>query len=524
MPRALLPFLALLLLTPASALAETTTVDPGSSSNCTRGGTCAAINPAIDVSAAGDTVRVLAGAYPESVTADKADLVIDGDGRVLIAPPSGPGVAVTAGDLTLRDVTVFSTAAALTVGSGTDNRVQRSTLVGTTDGLQVDAAGLIVDSSIVLGGQDGAAHRVTTSPGSADAALTLNHVTTTGSGAALVLDGDGGGIVPLTPGDISFTAASSIIHGPSTATRFSGVLLVPGNAVTASYANSDATELTGIEATGDGTVTPDSELFGDRLRLRADSPAIGRGGPLSAGESDTDIDGDARVAGTASDIGADEFVNQAPALTLDVSPATAQTGEAITAAGLAKDREGPSDIAGYGVDWGDGTRTNGADNVVQHAYDRAGTFEVKMVAVDRSGAFSEVASRTVTITDGTPPQLLVTRPKEGSTAELAGRTPQVMKVRGVFADPSGAERIEVAITRRTGGCTHYDGRRFVKGACKRPRLLPATIKGTRFRVDTRALRFKPGTYLVRVKATDTAGNATSGFRKADHTLVAFKVT
>ena len=524
MPRALLPFLALLLLTPASALAETTTVDPSSSSGCTRGGTCPAINPAIDVSEGGDTVRVLAGTYAESVTADKADLVVDGEGAVLIAPPSGPGVAVTSGDLTLRDVTVFSTAAALTVGSGTDNRVQRSTLAGSTDGLQVDAAGLTVDSSIVVGGPEGAAHRVTTAPGSADAALTLNHVTTTGTGSAVVLDGDGGGFVPLTPGDIAFTADSSIVHGRSTATRFAGVLLVPGNTVTASYANSDATAIEGVDAEGDGTVTPDSQLFGDRLRLRAGSPAIGRGGPLATGESATDVDGDPRVAGDASDIGADEFVNQPPTLTLDVSPQTAQTGESITAAGIAKDREGPSDIAGYGVDWGDGTRSNGADNVLRHAYDRPGTFEIKMVAVDRSGAFSEVATETVTVTDGSPPQLLVTRPKEGSTAELAGRAPQVMKVRGVFADPSGAERIEVAITRRAGGCTHYDGRRFAKGACKKPRLLPATIKGTRFRLDTRALRFKPGRYLLRVKATDTAGNATAGFRKDDDTLVAFKVS
>lgn len=513
MKRALRSSLAILLLTPAAAAAETTTVDPSAGGACARGGTCATISSAVGASAPGDTVRVLGGTYNETVEVGVADLTVDGDGPVLV---SGAGIDASAGGLTLRDVSVLSSGTALNVSAGT-NRVQRSTLVGAASGLHLQAAELSVESSIVLAGAEGVAHLVTTSTNSPDAALTLDHVTTTGAGEAVRLDGDGSSL-PL-PGDITFLARASIIHGPSSASA--SPLPVLGNSVQASYENSDATEMTGVDAPGDGQVTPDGELFGDRLRLKLGSPAIDQGGAARPGESATDIDGDPRTAGSATDIGADEFVNHAPELTGDVSPSTVKTGEVVTAAANARDQEGASDIAAYGIDWGDGKRDSGPAGGFQHVYDAAGTFEVKIVAVDRSGEFSNVVTRTVTVTDGSAPQVLVTRPKEGSTA-LKGRKRQLMKVRGVFADPSGAE-IELAITRRTGGCRHYDGRRFVRGRCKEPVLVPATVKGFRFRLNTRTMRFKPGRYQLRVRATDGAGNATQDFRKADNTLVAFRV-
>lgn len=574
MKRALLLSLLALAL-PATALADntTTTVDPAAGGSCTRAGTCRTIGDAVGVSQDSDVIKVRAGTYAENVTipSDLTGVTLSGDPGALVtgtgsgtpltihganttvaglgavtAASADPTVVADGGNLTVADSIVYSlSGTALSIPSSFDNKVQRTTIVtiagaDAADGIKLGAAGLVVDSSIVVGGVKGAAYRVTTAAGSADALLTLNHVSTTGAGNGIVLDG-AGSLVPAMPvGDITLKVDSSIVHGASTAGSSAGQTSIPPlpnvqdpNTVTATYTSSDATQMEKSGGTGEpsiaggGNPTADSAVFGKNLRLKAGSPVIDKGGAIVAGESDRDIDGEPRSNGAGTDIGADEFTNHAPVLTLAVTPGEPKTSEIVTATGTATDKEGGDDILGYSVDWGDGTkRDSTASNVIQHVYEKPGTYTVTMVTADKSFAFSEAKTQTVTLTDGTPPQLQVTTPKQGARVSLnpKRRKPRRLEIKGVDADASGIKQIEVALTKVGSKCRQYAGRRFARAACDKYVFLKATLSGNGFRLTTRrGLRVRKGTYEIRARATDLSGNATSTFDKATKTLVRFKV-
>lgn len=541
----------LLLAVPASAQALDTIVDPTTNSPCTRGAFCKTIAEAVGVSQTGDSVTVKPGTYVEDVTADVTDLLLRADGAAalngtLTVPSAGvtvegltifttsgdgPAVSATGANLELIDTAVAAvTGTAVRVTAGNANLIRRSQIAGAVDGIQFPVTGagerrLAIDSSIVLGGLQGAAYRVSTADLSGDAVLDLRHVTTAGGGGGLVLDGSGGGL--LTPGDITATVTGSILHGDSTAAGFTGAPpLVAANQVKATYTDSDASTpaLSGgaTQSGGDATLIPDADLFGDaRLRLKRGSPAIGNGGPLVDGESDRDLDGDARVADGASDMGADEYVNHAPVVKLTLDKAELDSSDPLVATTIASDPEGASDIASISVDWGDGTTSSGAR--AEHTYGKTGTYTVTATATDQAGATSAPATAEVVVRDTAGPQVLVTNPKEGASVALSGKKRQ-FAVKGVHADASGVSEVEIALTRRTGGCVHFDGRALKRQGCKRPIFVPAVLKGMRFRLKTPLLKFKPGNYQVRVRATDTLGNTTQGFTKAARTLVTFKVT
>jgi hypothetical protein len=548
----LLSLLALAL--PAAAQAATTTVDPAASGTCARGGSCTTIAGAVGVAQAADTIHVKAGSYSEAVTVPSAlsGLIVNGDGGAVLGGTltvAAPGVTVTGlgiintagtapaltasgGNLTVADATVASTVGtALSITGGTGNRVQRASVItsepaGASDAIKLAPGGLTVDSSIVVGGAKGAAYRVTTAAGSAAATLTLNHDTTTGTGKALILDASGGALPLMTPGSITVAVASSIIHGDSTLTAYPGLPpLVAASTVTATFNHSDATAVTGTDGSaiaGTGNPTPDASLFRSKLHLKPTAPVIDQGGPLAAGESPQDVDGDPRTNGSATDIGADEYTNHPPALTFTVSPSSAETGDTVTVTGHATDPEGADDVIGYSVDWGDGTKRNQtASNVIQHVYAKPGTFTITMAAGDAGGAISNLATQEITLTDGQPPQLQLTTPRDGASVRV-GKKP--LTVKGVDADDSGVARVELALTKVGSSCKQYTGSRLKSAGCSKYTFLAATLHGNGFKLVTRkGLRIPKGTYEVRARATDAKGNRSSTFDKATRTLVRFKV-
>ena len=559
MKRSLLGILVALAL-PGSALADTTTVDAASSGSCARGGTCKGISQAIGVSQAGDTLSVKRGTYVEDPVSGLAGLTIDAEpgtalqGTLTLNAPAtvhalailatnGASAVTAAQGVDLSDVAALTaTGSAVTINGGTSH-IQRSTLVSlepngaTSDGIKLGAATLTVDSSVVLGGPKGAAYRVTTAGGSANAALTLNHVTTiAGEGAkAIVLDGTGGALPVGKVGDIALTGNSSIVHGASSAASDPGVLVVrAANSVTASFTKSDVTAFNGADGqpvAGTGTVTPEADIFTTptSFREKLTSPLIDKGAAaLAPGESATDIDGDARVAGAASDIGADEFVNHPPSLTLSVLPETVHTGQVVNAYGRATDRDGAADIASFGTNWGDGSPADmTAIGAVAHVFGNPGTYTVTMVAVDRSGASSAPATQTVTVTDADPPFVHVNAPKTGTVLKLnsnKGHKPLV--IRGGATDSGGVASVEVALTRVLSStkCLQYAGSAFGRGKCSQYVFRKAIISGDNWRIQTDAGVVIPkGTYEVRVRATDVAGNQTQSLSKKAGTLVRFRV-
>ncbi len=544
MKRVCLLAVAAVLLVPAASQADTT-VAAGQK-----------IQPAIDAAAGGTTVTVTAGSYAEDLSvpsgkdglrlafqpgATVAGSLAVASAEVTVAglilfrtAGTDPALTGTGGKLTLTDATVFSTVGTAISTSGADNLIQRTTALTSAatdgaDGISLTTGGLTVDSSIVVGGAKGTGFRVTTTDGSDDAALTLNHVTTT---SGLVLDG--AGAVPLAAaGDITLKVNGSIVHGASTATGDPNAPLT-GNAVAATYTNSDATKTTlagGATSTGDGIVTPDADLFkaGTALRLKRDAPVVDKGGALGA-ESDRDIDGEPRTNGATTDIGADEYTNHAPVLAVAITPDPPKTGRVVTATGTATDKNGADDILGYAVDWGDGKQDTTASNVIQHVYDRSGTYTVTMLVADRSFTTSAVVSKQITVTDGAPPQLQVTTPAGGSAVKLTRKKkkgakrkpkPKALLVKGVDADESGLTSVELAITRTGSKCKQYTGRKLVKAGCKRYRFVKARLKGNGFSLKVK--RLARGSYEIRARGTDTKGNASTTFDTATKTLVRFKV-
>lgn len=539
---------AIVLAVPASAFADAT-VDGSKGQK---------IQPAVDAAAAGDTITVLPASYAEDVSVpsgkDGLKLVFQPGaalagslsvasnavkvGGLVLFRSTGTGPALNAkGGLALTDSTIFATTDDAASFTGAGNVIQRSTLLTTAaadgaDGVALSAGDLTADSSIVVGGAKGTGFRVTAGEGSGDAALTLNHVTTT---SGLVLEG-AGSVPLLASDDITVKVNASIVHGASTATGDPGTPpLQPANAVSATFTNSDASKLTlagGATSTGDGTVTADDAIFkaGSALRLKFNSAVIDKGGPVASGESATDIDGDPRTNGAATDIGADEFTNAAPELSFAITPDAPKTGQIVTATGTASDKNGADDIIGYAVDWGDGKKDTTASNVIQHVYDTSGTYTVTMLVADQSFATSAVVSKQITVTDGAPPQLQVTTPKPGAIVKLTRKKkkgakkapkPKPFLIKGVDADESGLSSVELAITRTGSKCKQYTGSRLKRAGCTKYTFVKATLKGTGFSLKAR--RLAKGSYEIRARGTDTKGNATSTFDEATKTLVKFKV-
>jgi len=558
---ALLPAV-LLLAIPASALGAETTVDAASGATCAQGGVCKTIGAAVGVSQAGDTLKVKAGTYSEDVTVPVAltnlvvageagavvsgSLAVDAPGvkvsRLTLARTAGSSVAAltaTGGTFELRDsIVVSTTGPAVSVTGGAGNLVQRSTIAApaaSADAIRLASSNagpkaLTVDSSILVGGAGGAAARVVTTGVAGDAALTLNHVTAVSQGG-LVLDGSGALSTLLPPGpagSITANVNSSIVHGVSSA-RANG-LPVAGNSVNATYTNSDADLIApaaGVTVTKDATPrNKDGDLFGKNLRLKPGSPAIDKGGPLAAGESDTDVDGEPRTNGAATDIGADEFVNAKPSVKFTAEPNPVRAGQTVTFTARATDPNGDGDVTTYGFDFGDGSKPQVAGSAsAAHSYAKEGTYKVQVAALDRGGAVSELATLTITVSDGTPPLVKITSPASNSKVRLnrKGKAPRKLRIAGLGSDVSGLEKIELAITKRTGGCAQYTGSRFVKAGCTKYRWIKARLTGNGFTLSTRkGLRFKTGTYEVRARGTDKKGNATVVFSKQND-LVRFIV-
>ncbi len=308
--------------------------------------------------------------------------------NIIKAAGTDPAVSATGGKLALTDSAVIATAGDAIAVSGAENVIQRASILDTAaadgaDGIAMGVGGLQVDSSVVLGGAKGAAVRVTTTQGSDPATVTLNHVSTAGTGG-IVLDAAAPAVQLQKVGDITLAVNASIVRGTSTATAAPGTKdpllqtqLIAPTVVKATFTNSDASEFKGADGkvvAGTGNATADSALYraGTALRLKATAPVIDKGGALVTGESDKDIDGEPRTNGAATDIGADEFTNHPPTLELSLTPTAGKTGQIVTATGLAKDAEGADDVKGFFVDWGDGKKDTTASSVVQHAYEKSG--------------------------------------------------------------------------------------------------------------------------------------------------------
>jgi PKD repeat protein len=567
--RAGLLLAVLTLLVPSSASADTT-VPAGSS-----------IQAAVDDQPAGSTITVQ-GAHTEDVTVGKQLTIVGVDGASLTgtltataagvvvrtlsiasasATPvatsgsggltlaglavqrtggSGPAIDAGGAGLALTDVIGVNTAGPAVAQSAGEAVIQRVTLATTDAGsdavrLTAGASKLTADSSYLVGGGSAAGLRVAnqttglTAPG--PVAVALRHATVTG-GQGVVLDATK--TITQQSGSIDATVTSSIVHDPSSAKGAPAVLLVPAVPVTLAFDHSDTPGVADADRNDQATVsntagqyTADTaRLFGKNLHLRVDSTAIDKGAAPADGESATDVDGQPRVAGGASDIGADEFVNSPPKAAITLSKADPQQNEPVTFSSAATDPDAGDTLTQYYWDFGDRTPPVATDQPsVSHAYANTGTFTVKMAVKDKSGAFSDVATAAVTVKDGAPPVVKITTPRDKGKLRLNPKAKKAKKghkkpkqpkplpltVLGTVSDGTGVQTIQIAITYRktakSKSCKQYTGKKLAKAGCTKFRWVKARINGSGWQLVTKkGLRLVPGRYELRARGTDTLGN------------------
>ncbi len=553
-PVLLIPALALLL-APATAAADTAA--PGG------------LQAAVDSAAAGTTITLAPGDYPDSVTipAAKSGLVLDGSsGARLLGPltvdavgtvlrrvtlaPSAAGVTVgasggatldrvlgtrtaggdvplvrSAGSLAASDSTLVSTTGDAIAATGAATTIVRSTVATTeagSDAVQAsnDAAGdraVTADSSILIGGaQGGAGVRATTSGASVPApapigfsigavTVTLRHSTVVGASAGLAL------------------ASGAAVSGGAVTANVVGSIVHPASTMTSSQLGGAPATLNSAASDGPGLQqnTPNGQLFGPNFRLRADAPAIGRGGGLAGGESTTDIDGQPRA--TPTDIGADQFVNSAPTTGMTVNPGVVDEGQTVTAVLTPTDRDPGDAIPTYAFNWGDGTQTVGASPTATHVYAKPGVYSLKGAVADARNAPSNVVIAPVTVRDVTAPAVTVTAPKAGT--KLRYKRSRRLRIKGTDTDATGVAKVEIALTRKVGKrCRQYGKKAFKKARCSKLTFRRATLKDSSFSLRTRkGVRLGKGAYTIRIRTLDGVGNASKGYAAERGTLVRFTV-
>jgi hypothetical protein len=441
-----------------AAQAATFTVAKGGG---TCGGTdtsCEGLVAAAGAVSPGDIVNVSPGTYDEAPNFTDAGVTINGStdapgvivtgtvsftgsgptasvlSHVIIAPSTltspAVGVSGTAGVAVRDSFLISGGGSGMTISSGAGNELTRSTVItGAPDGKAVDVqvagppVSLLLSSSIIIGGPSGTGLFVKTGvgtlvPGSAGSAtITGKHVTIAGAANATSLDSSAAtGLLNQSAGNITASISDSIVLGANPRANYAGLILVAA-------ANTATLNVTRT----DQTTSPDL-LFANATRknfhLRPDSPAIDKG-QITSGDSPTDIDGQPRDNGTGSDLGADEFVNSVPTAAFVVATPNPRSAQPVTFdASSSTDREGAigGGIVQYQWNFGDGTTETTTTPTVSHTYPKDGTVVVQLVVIDRQGAASPPAVMPVKLTDGTPPTVVITRPKSNQKIALVTRT------------------------------------------------------------------------------------------------------
>src|SRR4051812_382114 len=510
------------------AQARTITVDAAGGAEFTT------INAAIAAAHPGDVVAIAPGAYREHPEISVADLTLQGTGPgVGIDSPSSPAVAVHAAGVTLRGLTISGALVGFGVGGpGTSATLEDVFVTANDTGVSVDGADLrVVRSRLFATDVGGTALRVRNS-------VDEGHRTTLASsvlGGGRIGTGLAAATAPVIAGlETSGPLTVDLVHStvtPAPAAVTTSTLPFSGAiTVTASRSIVHGTTAPGVVLDRTDTTTSDAATFVDApahdFRLRADAPGLDAGGPVGPGESATDLLGNPRVAGAASDLGATEVINTPPTAALAVSgDATRQHLPVTFAASGSADPDPGGRIVRYDWDFGDGTQASTTTAKVDHAYDAVGRYAATVRVADTVGATAAAGPVAVTVRDGVAPALRITSPAPGArlhrlrTVRRHGhrrRVINVLRFGGRVGDAGGVASVDVVLRRTTprGGkdCRSLDAtaRRVVASPCALPPVMHATLKGGAWSWHTpAALKMPGGTWELTVSATDHSGNLSS---------------
>jgi hypothetical protein len=573
---------------PAAAQAATYTVAPANGPCGAPDLACGSLAEAAAAATAGDVFNVAPGTYDAATfsapgvtitgapgVAINGTMTFSGDApgapsrleKVAISQPVGnaPGINVTGtAGLQLLDAAVASlNGDGIIITGGAANTIIRTLVVTggqvtsavrvtSTDG--TPAKGLLLESSMLIGGGAGLSANTLSNAlqaAAGDITITARHLTAAGSTNGISLDSSNAASLLGAPrGNIVANVTDSIALNNKTK-RFAGV--PPNEAV--------------INATRTIVSADPTTLFADapgrNFRLRPGSAAIDAGG-FTAGESITDIDGDARP-GPTTDLGADEFVNSPPVASIVVSTAKPREGQPTLLDGSGStDREAKygGGIVQYRWNFGDGTAEVTTTPTVLHTYKGEGATAAQLVVVDRQGAVSAPAAARVAVGDGVPPAATITKPfadqrikltttttktvtKNGVKRKVTTKRRTKLTFGGVATDKSGVGLVVLTLEKLSGNspsstktvkasqsaskaqCAWFDPKKgLLKKSCNKPVLIAAKLLSGgswTYGVSTKVKQPSPGLYRVSVYAADGSG-AFGNSASAGDSVVRFRLT
>lgn len=469
-----------------------------------------------------------------------ADLTT-GSGGAILTPSGSNSTIVEDTTISLGGGTPLSIGGQDSATSGArSNQVIRSQANSKGSGANIldiggTATGVSLDSSALVGVGAGEGASIRAVSGATPITVNGVHVTLAGSTLATNLSGDSAN---------SVNVVGSIVRpvGSQTKVKNTGGSVLNISQSDTNLASGDGT---GVQNT---TNTPDDQLFGDlanfNIHLKPGTPnVIDKYSAPTSNQSKTDLDGDPRVSGAASDYGADEFTPHAPIAAL-LAPAKTQflQNEAVTLDASKSTDPDPGDALKYHWEFGDGEVADTDTPTVTHAYKVIGPVNPKVTVTDKTNLQSvSDGSLVLQIVDGTPPVVTIGSPKNKTSVrgfkttvkktknKKTGRTKRTKTVKRVaikFAgtavdELSGVQRVIVAIQRvklATSGakaaakstpCTWLDksAARFVAGTCQKPKSFFAKLGADgkwSFTLSAKT-KIKKGTYKLFVAAIDGGG-------------------
>ncbi|MCW2990878.1 MAG: hypothetical protein JWM73_1472 [Solirubrobacterales bacterium] len=466
--RSLLAASLVALALPAAASAADITVSPGPDAKAQ-----------VDGAPAGSTIIFTPGTYATTFAPSAANLTLKGQpGAALVGPADAtvPTLAFTGNSATVNDLTILSQSSNGVQFAGGDNALNRSTVASLkpTSGVAVTiAAGtlgartLAVDSSVLVGAIALQGNRTSVLD---TTAVVARHVTAIG---ALGAEGVPAGSPAARP---TFDVSDSIVRG----------------AVGTGVSAPDATN--SVKATPADAATLFIRPAAFNYHLRADAPVIdGGSATVAAGGSATDIDGDPRVAGAKSDLGADEFVNRVP--TASVAAPSGAVRQGVPATFDASKSADPEAGVGGGIvkyhwDFGDGATADTTIPTTAHAFGERKAYSVTVTVTDRQGGVSAAsAPASVTVLDGTAPTVTIGQPGVKQRLNLYNPKHKTRRSKVTFfgsaADDTALSGVFLAlrpVASANGQCRWFDGKsKLVTAACTAPKLLTAKVTGGSWR-------------------------------------------
>ena len=456
---------------PAVASAVTRYAEPGAGGanpSCPQSDPCD-LEEAVESAAAGDEIVVLTGTYAMAnpLSIGGIGTTVHGEAgqpRPLLQTSGFTGISLSNTGATLRDFAIEHTGSGPGLSSiGTVERVAaRSTSALADAACDIGLSGLLRDSTCSTAAGSGPAVRVLESGAFTNSAQFRNVTAVSAGGFGLLARAEAGF-------DLTVDAKSSIVRGGAAtdvraetdgmASTSVTVVLEHSNYATVSAAAS--TTITAAGSVTNETATPGfvNAAAGD-FHQTSTSRTINRG-VVDADSGSTDLDGEPRSQGAAPDMGAYEYDQIAPVVSITAGPAEGETiGVASATFEFTSDEPGVTfacslNASGFGPCSGPGNShtvselPNGGHGVNVRAVDENGNIGIGsrsfIVSVPPAPPPPILPPPETTITKGPPNKTEKTKAKFKFTSSVPGSTFECMLDRKPYASctsPSKFKRLD----------------------------------------------------------------------------------